>query len=175
MKNYKNPNRFSILTLSDNNRYQIKSRLGDPISIITAGASVLNSLFPNIFGGNRKELTNSMWLELIPGSGYYTTALRNYLKTRIKYDVDFVTNALPFSQQFAFNLRDSGELCPNCDNTQAYQNFLNVLNKEKQTGGNLPIGQTPGGFGSTLDLSTLVPLAIGGVVLVMLMKNKKRK
>ena len=173
MKNNTYQNRFRILTLSDNNRY--RTRLADPVSVITAGIGILSSIFPNIFGGNRKRLTEEMWLQLIPGSGYYTTGLRNYLKSRIHYDVDFTTNALPFSQAYAYGLRDSGELCANCNNTQAYQNFLTVLNKEKQTGGNQPIGQTPGGLGSTMDLSTLVPLAIGGVVLVMLMKSKKKK
>ena len=49
-----------------------------------------------------------------------------------------------------------------------------LLEKEKLTGGTSPVGLTPGGFGATLDYSTLLPLAVGAFVLVMIMKKKKQ-
>lgn len=162
--------RFNIVTLSSKH-----SRLADPVTVITAGVSILSQLFPNIFGGARKQLTESDWLQLIPGAGFYTTQLRNYLKTRIKYDVDFTNNVLPFSQQFSFNMRDAGGFCNGCSNDAAYQKLLSVLDKEKSTGGTSPIGITPGGYGLTTDWSSLIPLAIGGVVLVLAMKTKKKR
>lgn len=163
-------NRFKIVTLSANHR-----RLADPVTVITASVGLLGQLFPNIFGGNRKRLTESDWLQLIPGAGYYTTQLRNYLKTRISYDVDFQNNVLPFSQQFAYNLRDAGGFCNSCSNEQAYSKLLSVLNQEKSTGGNDPVGITPGGYGLTTDWSSLIPIGVIGLVLVAALKTKKRK
>lgn len=176
----KNNNRlFDILTLSANHK-----SLNDPVTVITAGVSVLSQLFPNIFGGSRKKLSESDWLALMPGAGYWTTQLRNYLKARINYDVDFTTNVQPFTNNFIYDNRK--QICPNIPDscwtynqtgscTQCVQTFYNILSKEKSTGGNSPVGITPGGYGMTLDYSTLIPIAIGGVILVMLMKNKKGK
>ena len=159
---------FDIVTLSSRH-----SRLADPITVITGGVAVLSQLFPNIFGGGRKELTQSDWLTLIPGAGYWSTRLREYLKTRIKYDVDFSRNVLPFSQQFAFDNRQT--ICGSLDNEKCYAKFLQLLQTESQTGGVSPVGITPGGVGLTLDYSTIIPLAVGAVVLVAIMKNKKKR
>lgn len=160
---------FDIVTLSDRNG----GRLNDPVSIITGGVAILNQLFPNIFGGGRKRLTNEDWLQLIPGAGYWSTRLREYLKTRIHYDVDFQRNVLPFSQQFAYDNRNA--ICSNCNDEQRYQTFLNLLKQESQTGGTSPIGITPGGVGLTVDYSTLIPIAVIGLGLVFIMKTKKKK
>lgn len=175
--------KFNIVTLSAN------QRLADPVSVITGGVALLTSLFPNIFGGGRKRLSNEDWLTLIPGAGYWTTQLREYLKTRIHYDVDFTTNVQPFTVQFVAD--NNAVICPK---TYTFQNppgnnpggggtsgwtpcltaFYSILNKEKSTGGNSPVGITPGGYGLTTDWSSLIPLAIGGLVLVALMKSPKR-
>lgn len=161
---------FDIVTLSSNHR------LADPVSILTGGVAVLSQLFPNIFGGGRRRLTETDWLQLLPGAGFYTTNLRNYLKARIHYDVDYTSNTLALSQQFAYDLRDQKNgFCDNCSNNDAYKELLSVLQDETNTGGKSPIGPTPGGYGSTLDYSTLVPLAIGAVALILVMKSKKRK
>lgn len=160
--------KFNIVTLSSD------QKLSDPVTVITGGIALLTSLFPNIFGGSRKRLSNEDWLTLIPGAGYWTTQLREYLKTRIHYDVDFTTNVLPFSKHFANLQRDAGGFCNGCSNDAAYQKLLNVLNQEKSTGGNSPVGVTPGGYGLTTDWNSLIPLAIGGLVLVAIMKSPKR-
>lgn len=179
--------KFEIVTLSDRQNFQ---NLGDPITILTGTVGVLSSIFPNIFGGGRKRLTPDMWREMLPGSGYWSTKLRTYLATRIHYDVDVERNILPFTMQFVAD--NNQEICPGTYTFQnppgtnpggggvagwqpCYQTLIAKINQEKSTGGNAPIGQTPGGFGSTLDYSTLVPIAIGGVVLVALMKSKKKK
>jgi hypothetical protein len=60
-----------------------------------------------------------------------------------------------------------------------YDNLLNkfysILAEEKRTGGNSPVGQVPGGFGSTIDYSVIVPLLVGGIALVAVMKKKKSR
>ena len=170
-----NSGRFNIMTLQDN------YRLGDPVTIITAGVGILSSLFPNIFGGNRKRLTDADWLQLFPGSGYWTSALRNDLKTHIHYDVDFPGNVSDFTKYFVDRKRS--DIIPSLpaypatitgeQYQQAYKTFLEYLALEKQTGGNSPVGQVPGGYGQTVDWSKFIPIAIGGIVLIVAMKNKK--
>lgn len=165
---------FEILTLKDN---QMKyARLNDAVSIITAGASILSQIFPNIFGGSRKRLTAEDWNQLIPGNGFWTVQLRNYLATRIHYDVDFQTNVQPFTIQFVADHKAG--ICPtfNTDNhnwTACYQKFLQMLKQETQTSGNLPVGQTPG-ISSGFDWNTIIPIALIGLVAVAVLKKNKR-
>lgn len=159
---------FDIITLSSSHR-----RLNDPVSIITGGIAVLSQLFPNIFGGSRKRLTESDWLQLLPGAGYWTTSLRNYLKARIHYDTDYTNNTLQFSKNFVYE--NASQICGGPYTDACYSKFLQMLKTETQTGGNSPIGITPGGYGGTIDYSTLMPLAIGAVAIVLLMKSKKKK
>lgn len=159
--------KFEIITLRD---YQ---RLSDPVSIITGGVALLTQLFPNIFGGGRKELTEADWNTLIPGSGYWTVKLRNYLKSRIKYDVDFTNNVQPFTIQFVADNKQG--ICPtfNTDNhnwTACYQKFLQMLKEEQQTGGQSPVGQTPG-ISAGIDWNTILPIALIGVVAVAVFKR----
>ena len=157
---------FDIVTLSD------RSRLADPITILTGSIAVLSQLFPNIFGGNRRRLTESDWIQLLPGAGYWTTSLRNYLKARIHYDTDYQTNILQYSKNFVYE--NASELCGGTYSENCYSNFLQKLKTETATGGNAPIGITPGGYGQTLNPSLLIPLAVGAVVLVLAMKAKKK-
>ena len=165
---------FDIMTLSSNHR------LGDPISIITGGIAILNQLFPNLFGGGRKKLTDADWLELIPGSGYWTTALRNHLKSAIHYNNN-LDNIQQFTKDFVYVHRSEFSNIPAYPqqiNEQQFQvaftKFMDILEKEKSSGGTSPIGVTPGGVGGTLDYTSLIPLAVGAVVLVMIMKKKKK-
>lgn len=160
-------------------RYQ--SVLGDPISDILGGSlGILSTIFPNIFGGTRKALTSDYWLQILPGAGYWTTQLRNYLSSRIHYDVDYIKNALPFTKDFVYL---NPQICgrsgwqPGMDTEfmTCYSKLLQMLADERNTGGTSPIGITPGGYGGGIDYQTLVPLGIGAFILVLLMKSKKKK
>lgn len=176
--------KFNIVTLSSKHRKLSDSNSPDISGVITGGIGILTNLFPNIFGGNRKLLTDSDWLQLMPGAGYWTTQLRNRLKSTIKYDTDFQTNVQAFTNNFIYENRK--QICPKIPDscwaynqtgscTECVQTFYAILNKEKSTGGTSPIGITPGGYGLTSDWSTLIPLAIGGIVLVAAMKTKKKR
>ena len=175
---------FDILTLSSNYR-----RLKDPLTILTSGVAVLTQIFPNIFGGGRKRLTDDMWLELLPGAGYWTNELRSYLKKHIHYDVDFQKNVKPFTLNFV--AENNAQICPGTYTFQnppgnnpggggaagwlpCYERLLQILQQEKYTGGTSPVGITPGGYGLTANYQTLVPIAIGAAALILLMKSKKR-
>ena len=94
---------FEIQTLSEGRR------LADPVTIITGGLALLSSLFPNIFGGARRRLTSAYWLQLMPGNGYWTTALRNHLENTIHYDTD-VANIQPFTKYFVHE--NQASICP---------------------------------------------------------------
>lgn len=183
-------NYFHIATLQSRHRNLKEGENVDPVTILTGGVAILSQLFPNIFGGGRKRLTDADWIQLIPGAGYWSTKLRNYLKARIHYDVDFPVNVQNMTLQFVSE--NHNQICPRTYTFQnppgpnpggggsqgwlpCYQKLLTILQTENNTGGQSPIGITPGGFGGTLDYSTLMPLAIGAIALVILMKSKKKK
>ncbi|MBK9285052.1 MAG: hypothetical protein IPM51_12165 [Sphingobacteriaceae bacterium] len=168
---------YEIVTLQDRNN------LADPVSIITGGVAVLSQIFPNIFGGGRRRLNSQDWIQLIPGSGFWSTKLRQYLEARIHYDAD-LGNIQPFTAAFVWDNRR--QICPAVQDScweynkpesciECMRAFYAILNEESRTGGMSPVGQTPGGFGQTINWSAVLPIAIGGVVLVMAMKTKKRK
>ncbi len=159
---------FDIVTLSDR-----QSRLSDPITILTGGVAVLSQIFPNIFGGNRKRLTDADWVTLLPGAGYWTTSLRNYLKATIHYDTDYTKNVLQFSKNFVYE--NASQICGGQYTDACYSKFLDMLATEQKTGGTSPIGITPGGYGQALNPSLLIPLGVGAIVLVLAMKSKKKK
>lgn len=173
---------FKITTLSANNR------LGDIIGIITGGTALLSELFPSIFGGGRKLLTPADWLSLIPGSGYWTVQFREYLKSRIKYDVDFTTWARSFTMDFIWNRKN--QICPevpeSCWNytaandpnggfqcIQCLQAFNSILQQEKITGGSSPVGNIPGYSTGGLNWSILLPAGLVLFAIVAAKKNKK--
>ena len=181
---------FEIQTLSDCGNPHVYNRLGqsgppgqpvDPFAVITGGIGVLSNLFPNIFGGARKKLTSADWLQLIPGSGHWTTKLRNYLAIRIHYDVDAVANIQPFTVTFVWN--NGAQICGHAKGTwgaagpdteqKCMQRFFDILREEQRTGGTSPIGQTPGGFGSTINYESLILLG-GGLLLAMAVFKKKK-
>lgn len=185
------------------NRYSKRGnevvRLQDPIAILTAGYGLLQSIFPGIFGGTRKRLTEADWLQLFPGNGYWTTQLRNFLKARIHYDVDMKFAYPFFSEQLGrqdqghisfFVLRHKDQICPGkvtpqCDSMAQLQGipcqpcmteFANILKQEQFSGGNQPVGQYPGGLapGGTMDWYSIIPIVAVGAVMLIALKGKRR-
>ena len=153
---------FEIQTLSD------YTTLGDPVTVLTGSIAVLSQLFPNIFGGGRIRLTNAHWMEMFPGNGMWTVRLRNYLSSTIHYDVD-MQNVEQFTRYFVDINKNS---IPGSNFTEKFQNLLNIIAEEKYTGGKSPGGMIPGIPGG-IDYSTLLPIGLGVVILVLMMKNKK--
>lgn len=171
---------FKIATLSDG------YRLADPVTIITASIPLLTSLFPNLFGGSRVALTESDWLRLIPGNGYITTALRNFLKARIRYNEDLQkidpgsgkSNLESFTIYFAQN--QSMLWCPDgsCQgNVESIlmPKFYAVLRKESSTAGLQPIGQVPGFISGFDGLNLQTVLLIGAGIFLIATMSKKSK
>lgn len=174
---------FDIVTLSDNNKNKVfmKNNLNDVVTILTSAAGLLSQIFPNLFGGGKKKLNESDWLTIIPGAGYWTTELRNYLKTKIQNDTA-LSRVQEYTRYFVDEQRSNIDsklpaypayITPEKFN-QAYQKFLAILEQEKLTGGTSPVGLVPGGMGSTLNITALAPLLIGGVILYAAMRKKKR-
>ena len=143
--------------------------LNDPLTVATiieAAIQGLQAIFPNIFGGNRRRLTDEDWNKLIPYNGYWHNQLRAYLKSAIHYDVDAVNNVVPFTKYFAI------------DHNMTIDQ-LNALLKQEAAGQSVPDSPylnydnpLAGGVGS-MDTTTL--LLIGGaVIFLMSQSNKKR-
>lgn len=160
---------FEIQTLSDYNRLGNGGGGVDPFTIITGSLAVLTGLFPGIFGGSRKRLTDRDWMTLFPGNGMWTVRLRNYLKNTIHYDTDW-SNVEPFTRNFVYE--NMGAI-PGANFTAKFKNFLEIIAEEKYTGGGSG-GHIPG-IPGTLDWSTLIPLALGAGLLIVIMKKKKKK
>ena len=144
------------------------NNLSDPIAIITGGVAILQSIFPNLFGGGRRELTSADWLMMFPGNGFWTVKLRNYLATRIHYDAD-LENIQPFTGVFVSENRAALQ---GSNQTERMQYFLSVIAQEKVSGGALPVGQIPG-LPGTFNYQAMLPFLIGGIVLIMVLKKKK--
>lgn len=108
---------FEIQTLSEcKPGLRDSSRLGfDPIILVTGGYALAQSLFPNLFGNQRKPITDSDWNSLFPGSGYWTTLLKKYCANRIKYDVD-MRYLYPFEKSRGaiadFVVANANAICP---------------------------------------------------------------
>lgn len=185
-------NRFNILALSDyqGSSYSDPQRLGDLTEIITGGVGFLQSVFPNIFGGGRKRLNTSDWMQLIPGSGYWSNLYRGYMQSRIHYDVDFTTWARNFTMDFIFDHKN--QICPevpfSCwqvigefsDPNGGYQctpcftKFSQILQEESYSGGSYPVGNVPG-FQAGFNFTAMAPYLIGGLALVLLLNKKKKR
>lgn len=167
--------KFSIQTLQDGGEPM------DPITIITGGVGLLSSVFPNLFGGGRKRLTDQDWLQMFPGSGYWTVNLRNSLKNSIHYDSD-LGNVEKFTGYFVWQNRsticpnvpsscfpyDNPHLCPDCMNK-----FFELMRKERTTGGQNPVGTFPGGIGGSINYEQV--LVYGGIALLAFTLLKKKK
>jgi len=163
---------FEIQTLSDNaSALTLRSytRLSDPVSIITGGLAVINQLFPNLFGGNRRPLTQADWLKLFPSSGYWTTLLREHLANTIHYDVD-LSNIPAYTRYFVDD--HLTQLCGGgCSREQGLQILSDHLKEETRTGG----GNSPFPYpGSSINWQNILLIG-GGAILVLTLLNKKKK
>jgi len=159
---------FEILTLSDHKLGKYRG-LNDPVSIIVGGMSVIGQLFPNFFGGDRRLLTSADWRQLFPGSGMWTVRLRNYLAKTIHYDVDLKN--IELYTRFFVDENKSGICGAGVPFSQCYSTFLSIIEQEKFTGGKLPFGNIPGIQGG-LDYASILPFAIGGIILLLLLRKK---
>lgn len=174
---------YRILTLQDNNCLGCyDGTLGaDPMGIITGSIPLLNQIFPNLFGGNRRRLTQADWNQMFPGNGYWTVRLKNYLARHTHYDVDLkylYDTGNGYGYIINFIAENRAEIWP--QRWQSVQQlsypeqlrlFEDVINEEKFTGGNSPVSQVKYLQGS-MDFSKILPIA--GVVLVVgLLMSKK--
>jgi hypothetical protein len=182
--------KFEIQTLSERNY----NRLGfDPIVLITGGYALAQSLFPNLFGNNRKLITDSDWSQLFPGNGYWTVLLKKYCAERIKYDVD-MRYLYPFEKFRGaiadFVVKNSTQICPDHTPSVRYggtgtdpgcwsdgvnelvcqpcmSDFQKLLAAEQRGGGDtFPPGQS-------FNLQTLLLIG-GGVLIIAAIAKKKR-
>lgn len=156
---------FEIQTLSDNIRLKDYGRLADPVTVITGIATVLPSLFPNLFG--TEKLTMEHLNRLFPGNGFYTTQYKNYLLQKIKYLKDVERDLHMYTGQF---IESKPEICAGGTGQTCWQNFYTILQKEAQTGGTQPVGNV---FGAGINYETL--LLVGGGVLLLLALTKKKR
>lgn len=140
-------------------------RLADPVTVITGIATVLPSLFPNLFG--TEQLTMDHLNRLFPGSGYYTMQYKNYLLQRIKYLKDVERDLHMYTGQF---IESKPEICNGGTGQTCWSNFYKILQQEQYSGGTRPVGNV---FGSGFDFTTLA-LVGGGVLLLLALTKKKR-
>lgn len=188
---------FEIQTLSEcKPRLASRSRLGfDPIILITGGYALAQQLFPNLFGSQRKPITDQDWNSLFPGNGYWTTLLKKYCASRIKYDVD-MKFLYPFGNSRGaiadFVVANSVAICPDHTPTAKYGGtgtdpgcwssgtselvcqpcmaaFQKLLAKEQAGGGDV---FPPG---SPFNYQTLLLIGGGVLLLVALSKKKSKK
>lgn len=172
----RNKKLFEIATLSDHvgwiDDHQNYNNLSEPIAIITGGVAILQSIFPNLFGGGRRVLTTQDWTQMFPGNGAWTVRLRNYLANTIHYDAD-LTNISPFTRNFVFDnkvaLCGVGVPFNNC-----FQTFLQIIEQEKFSGGTFPVGQIPGIAGA-FNYQAFLPWVIGGLALVLVVRAGGRR
>jgi hypothetical protein len=166
---------FKIQTLQDGENGM------DPLAILTAGAGVLTSIFPNLFN-TRTKLTRAMVDQIFPGSGYWTVKLKSYLLGHTDWTVD-MRYWYPFEQNGGTNPgyirgfvnENKQEICGNCDSATAWLKFQDLLRAE---GSGYGSGSGSGGGGSfpgygSLPLNTY--LIAGGVVVLAILLGSKKK
>ena len=171
---------FEIQTLSD----RVYPRLGDLIPILTAGVGFLTQMFPSIFGGNRKILTEADWMALVPGNGYITARLRTYLASVIRYDTDvkriapsgktnLEAQTIYFAQHYSLDWCPDGS-CQGNSESVLMPKFYSLLRKEAAGQGQQ--GNVPGFMQAGFDFAKALPyLAVGVLALLILNKKKSRK
>jgi len=163
---------FEIQTLSDRN-YGFKnySRLGDPVAIIAGIATVIPSLFPNLFGSER--LTMDHLNKLFPSNGFWTNKYKNHLLSRIKYLKDVSVGLHHYTGEFIE--QNLNTFCPGVvkggpGGQECWKNFYKVLQQENVTGGHSPVGNV---LGAGIDYQTILLIG-GGVLLLSVLLKKKR-
>jgi hypothetical protein len=155
---------FEIQTLSARNY----KRLADPITVITGIATIIPSLFPNLFGS---ELLTMQHLEkLFPGNGFWTVKYKNHLLQRIKYLKDVSRDLHQYTGEFIEMNQQS--ICPGTGGTNCWQAFYKLLQKESVSGGYDPVGNI---YGGGFDFTTLALVGGGVLLLLALTKKKSRK
>lgn len=182
--------KFKIQTLSTCNR--VPTKLGfDPTIVITGGLTVAQQLFPNLFGSNRRPITDQDWDSLFPGGGYWSTLLKSYLKSRCHYDVDMkfmypgnFGSGGSWSRGYIaqFVLENRASICPNQPDScwsgticqPCMTAFQKILSQEGLTGGTQPAGIFPGMSGG-IDWTTIALIGGGIFLVAALTKKGKRK
>lgn len=143
----------------------------DPASLLAIGQgamTVLQQLFPKIFGTSRRRLTDSDWNTLIPGNGEWHNRLRQHLKNTIHYDTDAVNNITPFTADFAAR------------NGLTMQQLQSYLEQEARMAGYSTVPDLPysdpnvGGTGSFFLSTNTLLLIVGGIALFSLMRSNRR-
>lgn len=166
---------FEIQTLSDRN-YGFKnySRLGDPVTVITGIATILPSLFPNLFGSER--LTQQHLNTLFPSNGVYTSQFKNFLLQKVKYAKDLERDLYMYSEEFVKLNQSffcpSGAWVTGQGRATCMPVFYEVLRKEAATGGQSPVGNI---YGAGINYETLLLIGGGVLLLSVLLKKKSRK
>jgi hypothetical protein len=146
-------NNFRDNNLKKNESNKMLEFLADP-KILSEIGNVFSSI-GSLFSDKRRRLTHQDWLNSMPGNGYWTSKIRNYLESRIHYDVD-IKNVEPFSQVFIHeNLYEiSGGKWQNLStaltsqewNMVVVNGFYKMLDLEKQ-------GKSPKHIFDTLDVT----------------------
>jgi hypothetical protein len=155
---------FEIQTLSEFTP-RLKSRLADPVTVITGIATILPSLFPNLTGSER--LTMQHLNTMFPSNGFYTSQYKNWLLQRVKYVKDLQRDLHMYTGQF---IESKPEICAGGTGQTCWQNFYKILQQESVTGGTSPVGNV---LGAGFDYQTL--LLVGGGVLLLLALTKKKR
>lgn len=165
---------FEIQTLSDRNYGFKPSRLADPVTVITGIATIIPSLFPNLFGSERTS--RAVFDKLFPGNGYWTVMYKNFLLERIKYVKDIERDLLMYTNEFSkINVRGICGSEPEvseggkCNRTLT---LYEILKREQSTGGQSPIGNV---YGGGVNYETLFLIGGGVLLLSLLLKKKSRK
>jgi len=164
---------FTIATLSGLSGTPLAQ---DPVTIITAGATFLSSIFPNLFGTQRHRMTDADWQKILPGAGFWTVRLRNYYKAHIDYDTN-LPNMAEFVNYFVHENQDA--LCgvasypapyhPECKDV-----LFKKLQDESVSGGTGVPGVTfPGS--NVVNWQKLTPWLIGGLAVVLVATSGKKK
>lgn len=147
---------FEIQTLSDHNR------LGVPIiPVITGGVAIFESLFPNLFGGRSLK-------QIAIDERNAVIATRNSFFSI--YGIMLPDQMIIGLLQPIWNAGGSG--------TQQWQRMVTFYNQNKIAleEAKSRTQKLPGGIISSgvYSQSYLIPLILGGVVLVLIMKKKKK-
>lgn len=200
LEDYRLPHGYELLKrkrklAGDENDFHIVA-LGDNVTLADGGVftAILGfglEALSSLFGANRKKLNQSDWLQIMPVSGVWNNALRNYLSIHIAYDTD-LGNIPSYTEHFVHqNLSQIsggkyGNLSTQPSSTEwaSYmQKFYAMLNAERQQagyeGGLIDITKKSNtGFnaadlfgGSDLSMILLVGAGLG---LVFALINKKK-
>lgn len=168
---------FRIATLSSN------TRLREPVAIITAGIGLLQNLFPN-FLSSPEPLTDSELSSLFPGSGFWTTQIKNYLKTKTRWKKDMAywfpgTYGGQYSRGYIaqFVLENRAAICPGVIDScwtgtvcEVCMEKFNKLLQAEQYGAGTQYPGVQAGF----DMQKLLIYG-GGALLVFALLNKTKK